>query len=340
MNSTTLREQLIELKTQKKQLEGSGRHLIVNDSTIEALGLIQATNPSGVIMYNDELTSIINKLEKPDNIDRPQYLEMFDGGKPASVARIKRGEFNVLSRTLSIIGGIQPSVLANTIHDATDPTSGKADGFIQRFQMLIAPNPIENFKPHDVNTEPPAELHELFNYLEDELPKDIIDDTWNPLIFNGNQEAYNFWLEWVEKHGKKCSAIKEEYLQAHLIKQKALLTGLALTFALIRKCDCVEVQDIKRAAGWCEYLELHARKIYAGTSSANDIFDKIMAKIKSGDIKDGDTITSIKRRKLGTGSETENALKELCDSNWIRIDKGEKKSQIVYISPHIKLDGE
>ena len=336
--SIELRERLVELETQKQELEGSGRYCIINDATIEALGKIQKTNPGGVIVYNDELATLIKKLDQPESVDRPQYLEMHDGNVPSYGARIGRGEINILSRTLTIIGGIQPSVLAKTIEDATSPELGRADGLLQRFQMMVMPNPKRNFKAHDVKTTPPAELTELFNWIDEALPSQVIDNEWEPLIFYGDDAAYKFWIDWVEKHDERVNKIKEDYLSAHLTKQRALLTGLALTFALIRKSDHVGLEDMERAAGWCKYLELHARKIYTGVSGSNDILNKIADKIKSRDIIDGDTVTSVKRKKYGTSQEIDAAIKELEDSNWIRIEKGAKQSKIIRISPHIELD--
>jgi len=321
--SIELREKLIELETKKAELEGSGRYCIVNDATIEALGKIQMANPGGVVMYNDELSTLIKKLEQADSTDRPQYLEMHEGNVPSYGSRIGRGELNVLSRTLTIIGGIQPSVLASTVQEAVDPELGRADGLLQRFQMMVMPSPKTNFEAHDVNTTPPDELTELFNWIDDNLPKDIVENEWTPLIVEGDEDAYKFWIDWVQNHDARMNKIKEDYLSAHLTKQKALLTGLALTFALIRKGDHVQLKDIERAAEWCKYLELHARKIYMGVGASTDILNKIISKIKSREIIDGDTLSSIKRKKLGTSKEIDAAINELEESNWIKMRKGQ-----------------
>src|SRR3712207_7707258 len=67
-------------------------------------------------------------------------LESWDGKKPYHIDRIGRGSIHVPALCLSIFGGIQPGPLMSYVQDAISE-SEKADGLLQRFQVLVWPDP-------------------------------------------------------------------------------------------------------------------------------------------------------------------------------------------------------
>jgi len=53
-------------------------------------------------------------------------------------------------------------------------------------------------------------------------------------------------------------------MQAHLAKYRSLMPSLALLFSLADgEMESVSLAHAKQAADWCDYLEAHARRIYA-----------------------------------------------------------------------------
>ena len=54
--------------------------------------------------------------------------------------------------------------------------------------------------------------------------------------------------------------------QAHLSKYRSLMPSLALIFALITSPTCtskkIDIENIRMAIAWCEFLESHAKKVY------------------------------------------------------------------------------
>lgn len=121
--------------------------LLTNDINIEALGELLRDTPGGVLCIRDELSGWLRALEGYDKSgkDRPQYLEAYDGGFK-SIHRIGRGTINVPNWGMSLLGGIQPSVMADLFQkmDMGD------DGLMQRFIPVMArPASVEEDRPAD-----------------------------------------------------------------------------------------------------------------------------------------------------------------------------------------------
>jgi hypothetical protein len=77
-----------------------------------------------------------------------------------------------------------------------------------------------------------------------------------------------------------------------------------------------------RAAGWCDYLESHARHCYGLLRDAGLRAAKTLArKLERGDLKTGFTAHDVRRHQwsnLQTPDDVESALDWLEDSGWIR----------------------
>ncbi len=119
-----------------------------------------------------------------------------------------------------------------------------------------------------------------------------------------------------------------EVLVSHLAKYRSLMPSLALIFHLIDTAggSSVDVASATRAAAWCEYLEGHARRVYAsGESPALEGARALLARIRKGDVKDGDTARSVYRgrhwSRLSTAEEVNAAAGVLEDYGWLRVEK-------------------
>jgi Protein of unknown function (DUF3987) len=118
------------------------------DTTIEKLGEILTRNDRGLLVKRDEFAGWIGGMEKYNNstrgsaADRGFWLQSFDGG-PYSIDRISRGELYISNLSVSLIGGIQPSRLA----ELTGLTS---DGLLQRFiPVMMGPAQLAQDHPSD-----------------------------------------------------------------------------------------------------------------------------------------------------------------------------------------------
>jgi hypothetical protein len=125
------------------------RRFICNDSTVEKHGVIMAENPSGVMVFRDELVGLLENLDKEGQEGaRAFYLESWDGLGSFTWDRIARGTIYIPKCCLTMLGTIQPGRLLGYLAEAVE--CGKADdGLLQRFQLAIYPDVSREWKNVD-----------------------------------------------------------------------------------------------------------------------------------------------------------------------------------------------
>ena len=237
------------------------KRFIVNDATAEKLGELLGSNPMGVLLFRDELTGWLNTLDKPDRAsDRAFYLECWAGTGSFTYDRIGRGTQRIESATLSLMGGIQPGKLVPYL--AAQKEGKGDDGLIERFQLMVYPDP----KPFEHVDRPPNEeaeqkaiqIFNKLNWLEGDLA--------SPTIQKFLPDAQKLFNTWYDKNQKLVrSATLSPQLESHLAKYVSLLPSLALIIHAVDSSPggSIGIQSAKKALAWCEYLESHARRVYA-----------------------------------------------------------------------------
>ena len=168
-----MEETLLELE-ETKIVEKRYR---TNDATIEKIGVILHENPTGILVFRDELSGWLKNLEKVGREgDRSFFLESWTGKGQISVDRIGRGTLHIPSLTLSVFAGLQPGKLDGYIHQTLQGGEGE-DGLIQRFQVLVYPELNRKWKNVD---RPPNAIHQenvlkLFKKLSSLIPLDSMN---------------------------------------------------------------------------------------------------------------------------------------------------------------------
>ena len=116
------------------------KRFIVNDTTVEKLGELLNQNPNGLFVFRDELSGLLQTLDKENHEnDRAFYLESWNGANSYTYDRIGRGTLFIEANCLSILGGIPPGPLSEYLRSAIKGGTG-ADGLMQRFQLLVYPD--------------------------------------------------------------------------------------------------------------------------------------------------------------------------------------------------------
>ena len=125
------------------------RRYITSDPTVEKLAELLRDNPNGLLLFRDELTGFLRNLDKQGREgDRAFYLESWDGLNSFAVDRIGRGSIQVQALCLSIFGGIQPGPLSEYVSKTYQGARGN-DGLLQRFQVLVWPDPSPDWHNED-----------------------------------------------------------------------------------------------------------------------------------------------------------------------------------------------
>jgi hypothetical protein len=142
------------------------------------------------------------------------------------------------------------------------------------------------------------------------------------------QEVFDRWREELE--AKLRTEELPPALESHLAKYRSLMPSLALIFHLIEYVDgtaeggAVGLRPALQAAAWCEYLETHARRLYASAENpAMEGARALLDRIHKGEVTDGDSTRSIYRKhwsKLSTPDEVMSACNVLEEFGWVRIE--------------------
>ncbi len=324
--------------------------LYSNDATVEALQKIHADNPQGLLVYRDEFGGFIETLTKQGREGSRQFfLEGWNGDGTFSYDTVSRGNTYINGLSLSLFGSIQPSVLAKQIEGAI---SGKtADGFIQRFQMLVKSAPHADYDIRLADVEPDYQAKQDYHDVFERLLNLPVDNPININFDNDAQDIFEVWFEQLEKRLR--SGKLPDVMASHLSKYRSLMPSLALIFEAINNDDfCVErlssdllvsAQSAQLAIDWVQYLECVARDIFTNDTDVEIdhailLAGKIAGRIESGKITDKMPMRAIKRM-FKSKKDTEYlaaALDMLQENDWLTIEivktKG-RSSTILSLNP-------
>ncbi len=237
------------------------RRLLTSDATFESLHCILSENPAGLFVLRDELTGWLAGLERQGREqERAFYLESWNGDAAFTIDRIGRGSVHVPHACVSLFGGIQPARLRSYLADALRDGPSN-DGLMQRFQLLVWPDSLAGWDYSDRKPD-----RDALEHAAKVIRRIATMDAENPLRLRFDDPAQTLFEQWLTDLERR--RIRENdpspALQAHLSKYRSLMPSLALLFALADgRFDCVPLLEARLACDCCDYLETHARRVYA-----------------------------------------------------------------------------
>ncbi len=350
-----LEEELRELEVAAAAMEVKEQRYKTNDPTVEKLAVLLAENPRGLLLCRDELSGWLRSLERTGREgDREFFLESWNGTGSYTVDRIGRGTLHVEALCLSIFGGIQPGKLGRYVREALE--GGFADdGLLQRFQILVHPDPGDwKFVDRRPDQKARERAYRIYARL-DRLDADTLGVTEESssgipvLRFSGDaQKLFNPWLAELEAR-LRSGEIETPAFESVLAKYRSLMPSLSLLFHLVEWADGqttgdgISKESAAQAAAWCDFLEAHALKIYAGAIHPDVESAHALAKrIETGEVRDGDTIKDIYRHGwslLSSRSDVVGAIGVLEDCHWLRVQKlGDqgRPSEVIRLHPDFR----
>lgn len=310
------------------------KRYITNNSSYEALGELLIENNNGLMIEADEIVGLLKQLDTSgQEAAKAFYLTAADGDKSYTFDRIIRGKgLHIPAVCLSIIGGIQPGVLAEYVQQATSGGSG-ADGLLQRFGLMVYPDVSPHWKEVDRFPDNQANLavNQLADYLDKLNPlidiKTESDDACIMPFMRFDKDAQILFSEWRSaleirvRNGDEHPAIV-----SHLSKYRKLIPTLALINHL---CDydegAVTEKSLLRAIAYSEYLESHARRIYvSGTRPDIDAANFMLKKISRGKLPNPFRVREVYRKNwtgLDTEQKAKNAINLLVEYNHLTLEE-------------------
>lgn len=327
------------------------RRFLVNDTTVEKLGEILKDNANGILIFQDELVSFFRTLDREGHeADRGFYLTAWNGNSRYTYDRIGRGTVDIEAAIVSILGGIQPSVLADYLRDAVNGGRGD-DGLMPRFQMIVWPDSAPAWR--NIDRRPDTAARDRAYAALDRLAALDLDrmcamrdpdghDAVRYLRFSeGAQAIFDLWRTDLENRIRRPE--EHPFIEAHLAKYRKLVPALALVLHLLDDgIGPVSAEAAAKAIRWAEYLESHARRLYASISQAPAVAAVQLAKrIQSGMLDDLFTARDVYRMGW-TGldrQQTEAAIDVLTSLNWLddRVEATAGRTKTRYaINPKIR----
>jgi hypothetical protein len=353
------RSKLDEIARRSQDTESPEEPLLrrykTEDATVEKISEILLENSRGILVHRDELSGWLRNLDKQGREgDRSFYLESWNGTGSFDVDRIGRGSLHVPALCLSILGSIQPGPLSTYVYQATQGEKGD-DGLLQRFQLLVWPDPPTSWRNVDrwPDTEAKTRSYGVFKQLDALDSRDFgansEDEEGIPAVrfTDDAQEVFDRWRDELES--KLRTGELPPALESHLAKYRSLMPSLALIFQLIEYVDgtgeggAVGLRPALQAAAWCEYLETHAARLYS--SAENPVMEGarvLLDRIRNGDVQDSDSTRSVYRKhwtKLSTPEEVNSACQVLEEFGWIRVESvktGGRSTSKLYLHPALR----
>lgn len=308
--------------------EPTVRRFKTSDATVAKLGDLLSKNPAGLLVYRDELVGLLASWDREGNEgDRAFYLEGWNGTGSYNIDRIGRGSLHIPNLCLSVFGGVQPDLLERYLAGIVHALDN--DGRIQRFQMLVYPEPV----PWEWRDRYPVKgareaVRDMFTRLADFDPVQDgaypADDFVKLPFFAFDEAAQALFIEWAtDLHLKKIAPEQNPLMRQHLAKFERLFCSVALILHLAegRVAHQINVEVAMRAAAWCSYLEGHARRVYAMVEVAKVTTAKMLSRrLLDRKLDDGFTARDVVRKGWGgiaTTAQAEAALQVLEANGWI-----------------------
>ena len=275
------------------------RRYRTNDTSTASLGELLRQNPNGMLVYRDELVSLLKGLDKEDQAEgRGFYLTGWNGDSPYTLDRIGRGLYlHIPALCISLLGGTQPGRLAEYTGQAI--RGGAADdGLIQRFGLMVWPDPVATWRNVDRPPDHTAErvAYAVFDRLDRLDPASIgaqqdHNEDGHPVglpYLRFSAEALSHFQEWHEALEVRLrSGELHPALESHFSKYRKLVPALALLIHLADdgRGEIGEDATLK-ALAWAEYLETHAHRVYGAVTQAEVAAAKaILRRIERGDLQ-------------------------------------------------------
>lgn len=319
------------------------RRYIAVDSNAASLGELHRQNPNGLLVHRDEMVSLLRSLDREDQAEaRGFYLTGWNGDSSYTFDRIGRGlNLHIPGVCLSLLGSTQPGRIADYVGHAVRGGAGD-DGLIQRFGLLVWPDTAGEWRDVDrwPDSEAKNEAFRVFDYLDNLDPEKIgacrdadpigsFGTTEGGHYLRFSEGGHGLFLEWrTDLEGRLRCGDLHPALESHLAKYRKLVPSLALIAHLAAgDIGAVTERATLQALALAEYLETHARRVYASAGAPEAAAAKaVIHRIRKGDLPREFSSRDVWRpgwAHLGDRETVGDALRLLTDLDWLAEDRAE-----------------
>src|SRR5262245_11513699 len=278
-----------------------------NDTTYEGLGELLISNPTGILVERDELTSLLKHLDRDDqSVARGFYLSGWSGTQPYTFDRIMRGHRHIEAVCVSVLGNTQPARIVEYVRSANLGAAG-GDGLIQRFGLMAWPDAPGEWRdideyPNGVARDKAWQTFERMAKLDTQaaLRLGAEKGPFDKVPYLRFEEAaHEDFLGWrTDLESRLRSGEMSPALEGHLAKYRKLVPSLALINHLADGgTGPISHRALLKALAAAHYFESHARRLYGSASESELAAAKAILKhIRNCDLNDGFTARDVHQR--------------------------------------------
>lgn len=326
------------------------RRFITQDPTVEKIadlvdrGPKHRSHPLGVL--RDELLGLFHTFERDGREgDRDFYLEGWSAANKAT-DRVGRGEVFTRDLCLILYGNATPGPFEAYVREATKHAG--ADGFLQRLQLMVYPDPLPSWVHVDSHADRLAErtATAVFERLAS-INEEDEDGKPPALRFTSEaQDIFDVWLCTLEERLR--SGGEHAALVSHFSKYRSLMPALALVCHLASAAGAehapISAWAAQQAIAWCKHLAAHAERIYnIAADPARNAARAIVERISKGQCEGTVKVRDLQRQLTGfDAEEVKQGVALLAELDWLRTrqvkpsDSGGRPSDVVDINPRGK----
>jgi hypothetical protein len=336
---------------QDESPEPTRRRFMTNDATVPKLGELLRDNPSGLLVFRDEMIGWLRTMEEEGReADRAFYLEAWNGTGRFTFDRIGRGTVDIEAACVSVLGGIQPGPLLSYLEARAWDGAGD-DGLLQRFQLAVWPDApkcwrnVDRWPNTEARNRAVAVFERMARLTADQAGARDCDSCSGIPALRFDDEAQKAFDHWREKlEGRLRSDDVHPAFEAHLSKYRSLLPSLALICHLADSGrGPVSALAFARAEAWCEFLESHALRLYDALLNADrSAANALGARILKGNLPSPFKLRDVYRpcwAGLASKEAAQEAADVLRELHWLRSEDmvtGGRPITVYYINPSVR----
>lgn len=239
--------------------------VVINDTTIEALGARLNDNPKGLLVSHDELSAWFCSFERySKSNDSAKWLEFYSASQ-SIIDRAKSPRPHVIPRAfVGVTGTIQPGVLRK--HLTSDY---KSSGLAARLLFAMPPKQVKQWPDSEVEESVEKAVADIFDkLLAVEMP---VDDDGNPFPATviPDTTALDLFKNYYNRHNRESVSLDED-LGAAYAKLEEVAARLALVIHCVRyalgevnSLYSLDVASMAAGIELTEWFKQEAKRVYA-----------------------------------------------------------------------------
>ena len=251
------------------------RSVLTINATIEALYSVLDQSRRGVLMYVDELDSLLSNMSRYNRgSDDAYWLQLFNGDGIKLNRKSSEGPMTILHPYVSLIGGTQPGLLPELL-------GGKrmTSGFSSRL-LKVFPD-ITEMPEWTMQQVSPCILDDWNNIVRSilEVPSEF-DENGDviPRVVRFSEKAKKTLCLWRNgKHRREWKETDEDYLRGFYGKLETYAVRFCLVIQVIRSfCDkrcspsVIDEESVRSAISLAEYFRSMEKKVFLYISDRKD----------------------------------------------------------------------